>query len=115
MKDLSPSEQLTQLVISNHLADVTVKQADFNTGSPRHDLELLRAGEPFAAVEVTEDRDEAESQWEALGEPLMPVPGSVQGWRVELQRAPRHPTKWVNRVLAGFLQELERTGMDHTV
>lgn len=115
MKKLSFSEQLAEKVVSTHLTDVTVTQSDFNTGQPRHDFELARDGVPFAAMEVTEDREEAEAQWTALGEPLLSVPGCTVGWRVVLERAPRFPNRWADQFLSRFLQALEEGGTGHSI
>lgn len=115
MKKMSASEELAKNVVENHLGDVTAAQCDFNSGQSRHDFELVRNGDSFASMEVTEDRAEADAQWNALGEPLLAVRGCSTGWRVVVERSPSKPNKWATQVLAPFLRTLEEHGTEHTI
>jgi hypothetical protein len=115
LKPLSPSELLVQRVVESELG-VALRRSDFNAGQARHDFELLHDDEPFAALEVTEDRDPSDAQWRHLSEPLLPVPGCHHGWVINLWNAPTQPNKWSRSDAAPFLHSLEASGAGrHTI
>jgi hypothetical protein len=109
VKELTPSEMLVQRVLEAELG-VEVHRSDLNTGQARHDFELSKGDTTFAALEVTEDREPSDAQWRYLGEPLLPIPGCRQGWRITLWSAPSRPNRWSARHAAPFLRSLERLG-----
>jgi hypothetical protein len=111
VKDPTPSELLVERAIRAHLRPQNVRHVDGNRGFAIHDIEIDNESGPFAAVEVTEDRDPAVALWTAQEGTSVPIDGCEGGWTISMMRAPAQPDKWAMRDLQPFLRELDRFGV----
>ncbi|WP_158230501.1 hypothetical protein, partial [Pseudofrankia asymbiotica] len=87
---------------------------DLNSGQAKHDIEIDAHDGPYAAVEVTEDLDNAFAQWASQNTPRVPVTQCHHGWRVEMDHPPEKPRKWAKKELEPFLLELEKRNIAKT-
>ncbi|NBE80371.1 hypothetical protein [Micromonospora rubida] len=104
---VKPSEALAWMVIARHSKPRWLKNADLNTGHAVHDFDIMRGPTPMAAVEVTEDRDEAAAGWHAKRIEYLDVTPCRLGWEISINRYPDRPRSWAKKVLAPFLLGLE--------
>ncbi|MEV4483635.1 hypothetical protein [Micromonospora coxensis] len=112
MTSLRGEERWVKACIEAALPGVEAKQHDDNSRDSMHDLDLIRTGERFGAVEVTAAADgESIALWKLMNRPgeRWIEPDLMGGWMVTL--LPSAPRKGLRSRLPIMLSELERCGV----
>ncbi|RKE12464.1 hypothetical protein C8E86_7406 [Catellatospora citrea] len=79
-----------------------------------HDFDIMNGATAVAAIEVTEDLDQAGAAWRAMGIDRLAVAPCKLSWKVTLSSCPTRPTAWAKSVLTPFLLHLEQSGAPGT-
>ncbi|MFI5849361.1 hypothetical protein ACIA8B_14830 [Micromonospora chalcea] len=111
MADLRGEERWVKACIEAMLRDAEVKQHDDGSKPGMHDLDLIRTGRQFGAVEITSAADpESIPLWKLINKGQRWIePQLAGGWFVSLLPSARG--KRVRAELPSLLAELERLGI----